>query len=194
MIEGLDPDDGGDQREAAEGEPPEPPPARESEMGLEDGPTVIASIDHEPGLEVDHEDVAWLTARLEDAIPVARPTIGDQRVRRVSARIVGDESMSEAHRRWCDLDGTTDVLTFHSRESDGLHIDLMVCIDEARRRASEFGHDIRRELLLYAVHGLLHCLGHDDHEAEAYDRMHEEEDRVLREIGVGPVFRPEDAS
>ena len=77
---------------------------------------------------------------------------------------------------------------------EGLHIDLMLCIDEARRRAEEFGHDERRELLLYAVHGLLHGLGHDDQDAEAFASMHDEEDRILRQIGVGSVFRPEGAS
>ena len=43
-------------------------------------------------------------------------------------------------------------------------------------------------MLLYAVHGLLHCAGFDDHETAAFDRMHAEEDRILRAIGVGPIF------
>jgi ssRNA-specific RNase YbeY (16S rRNA maturation enzyme) len=44
-------------------------------------------------------------------------------------------------------------------------------------------------LLLYVVHALLHCLGHDDHEEQAAEAMHRMEDAVLESIGVGPVFR-----
>jgi ssRNA-specific RNase YbeY (16S rRNA maturation enzyme) len=44
-------------------------------------------------------------------------------------------------------------------------------------------------LLLYGVHGLLHAIGHDDHEPGAHALMHAEEDRLLTKIGVGPIFR-----
>ena len=47
----------------------------------------------------------------------------------------------------------------------------------------------RAQLLLYILHGLLHCAGFDDHDPAEHDRMHTEEDRILTAIGVGPVFR-----
>ncbi len=56
------------------------------------------------------------------------------------------------------------------------------------RQARQRGHSVERELLLYAVHGLLHCAGFDDHGTAAFDRMHAEEDRILRAIGIGPIF------
>lgn len=194
MIEDHDSDDGGDQRGSSDGEPPEPRVGPGSSPVPDEDEAPFISVDREPGVDVAADVLEWLVGRLTEAVPVARPAADRDRVARVSVRILGDESMSEAHRRWCDVDGTTDVLTFDSHETDGLHVDLMICIDEARRRALEFGHDERRELLLYAVHGLLHGLGHDDHDPEAFTAMHHEEDRVLREIGVGPVFRPEEAS
>ena len=194
MVDGPDSDDGGGQRGIADGEPSEPSAAPDSGAfhGAESAPAV--TLDLEPGAGVGRDEAAWVVDRLGEAVPVACPTGKGSRIHRISVRVVGDESMSEAHRRWCDLDGTTDVLTFHGIEEDGLHIDLLICVDEARRRAAEFGHDVRRELLLYSIHGLLHCLGHDDHDAESFERMHDEEDRVLREIGVGPVCRPGEAS
>ena len=194
MIEDHDSDDEGDQRGSAEGEPPEPTSASGSEWSSDIGAMPFISVDQEPRVDVGGDVLDWLVARLVEAIPVARSPKETSRVGRLSVRILGDDSMSEAHQRWCSVDGPTDVLTFHTVEPDGLHIDLMICVDEARRRAAELGHDQRRELLLYALHGLLHCLGHDDHDAEAYALMHDEEDRVLRQIGVGPVFRPEEAS
>jgi ssRNA-specific RNase YbeY (16S rRNA maturation enzyme) len=35
---------------------------------------------------------------------------------------------------------------------------------------------------------MLHCIGFDDHDEEAHLKMHEEEDRILTAIGVGPIW------
>lgn len=115
----------------------------------------------------------------------------------VRARIVRDPEMSAAHERYSGIPGTTDVLTFDMRDeapdpeepSAGvLDVDLWLCIDEAQRQARARGIAVERELLLYALHGVLHCLGHDDHDDGAYERMHAEEDRILAAIGVGATF------
>ena len=70
----------------------------------------------------------------------------------------------------------------------------MLCLDEAARRSRDLEHPVEHELLLYAIHGVLHVLGHDDHDPAAFERMHAEEDRILEAIGVGPVFRRGGAS
>jgi probable rRNA maturation factor len=69
-----------------------------------------------------------------------------------------------------------------------LDADIILCLDEAQRAAARLGHEPERELLLYLIHGLLHCLGHDDHDEPAARRMHETEDRILTAIGVGPTY------
>jgi probable rRNA maturation factor len=61
-------------------------------------------------------------------------------------------------------------------------------VDEARRQAAGRALPVERELLLYCVHGVLHCLGYDDHDDAEYVRMHAEEDRILEAIGVGRTF------
>ncbi|MEM6854796.1 MAG: rRNA maturation RNase YbeY, partial [Planctomycetota bacterium] len=66
--------------------------------------------------------------------------------------------------------------------------DVVICRDEAERQAAVRGHDARVELLLYAVHGLMHLLGEDDLDDANYQRMHEREDRLLTQMGFGPVF------
>ena len=115
---------------------------------------------------------------------------------RLTVVIVDDAQMSQLHSRYAGAKGTTDVLTFDLSEPqpsgskpqaspDG---EIYICVDEARRRAAEFGHQPRLELLLYAVHGLLHLLGYDDHTARGFRKMHAMEDRLLQAIGVGPVF------
>lgn len=114
-------------------------------------------------------------------------------VQRVAIEVVDDARMSILHRRHLGLDCTTDVLTFPAEShADGIDVDIAVCLDEACRQATARGHAVEHELLLYAVHGLLHCDGYDDHDADAAERMHAEEDRILRAMGIGDVFaRPE---
>ncbi len=130
-------------------------------------------------------DLAWLeqaAARASEHMELR----GEVRV-----RLLDDRAMSEAHERSMGESGPTDVLTFDLDPGSGvLDVDLLVCVGEATRRAGEFGHPVGREILLYIVHGVLHCLGHDDHDEERARRMHEEEDRILGAIGVGAVYAP----
>jgi probable rRNA maturation factor len=104
--------------------------------------------------------------------------------------VVDDAAMSEAHQRFSGISGSTDVLTFDLRDvaSAPLDTDIMICLDEAQRCGSERNHPAKRELLLYIIHGILHCLGHDDHDHDSYQRMHAREDQILEAIGVGRTF------
>ena len=110
-------------------------------------------------------------------------------------RIVGDAEMAAAHERHLGDPTTTDVMTFDlaegaSADGEPVDTDLLVCLDEAQRRADEHGHAVERELLLYTIHGLMHCLGEDDDDQAAYERMHAREDELLEAIGVGATFAP----
>ncbi|MCC6284731.1 MAG: rRNA maturation RNase YbeY [Phycisphaerales bacterium] len=114
----------------------------------------------------------------------------------VRATLIDDAAMAAAHERWGGVPGTTDVLTFNLAEPGESRVDADVLIgaEVARRMASARGIAPAREVLLYLVHAVLHCAGHDDHEEGAYRAMHAEEDRILRAIGVGETFAlpPED--
>ena len=132
---------------------------------------------------VGAEDLAWVSVRLDEAL-AELGAVGELRV-----AVIADAEMADAHERHSGVAGTTDVLTFDLGEPGGpLDVDVLVCVDEAERRAAELGHPARHELLLYGVHAALHCLGHDDKRPDAADAMHAEEDRVLRAIGVGAIF------
>jgi probable rRNA maturation factor len=114
-----------------------------------------------------------------------------------SISIVGDKAMGELHGRTMGDPGTTDVLTFDLREAEEIRrttegarveLDTVVCADEAGRRAKELGHSLREELLLYAIHSLLHVQGYNDLTERGAKRMHRREDEVLVALGVGPVY------
>ena len=82
-----------------------------------------------------------------------------------------------------------DIRQDNVRSSCVLDTDILVCIDEAERQSTARGYPCERELLLYTLHGVLHCIGFDDHEQADFEAMHDAEDAVLAAIGVGPVFR-----
>lgn len=134
-------------------------------------------------------DPAWIILRLREAAQHLEQH-DDLDIRRVHLLIVDDARMTHLHERHSGIADTTDVLTFDLRSdpSQPIEADIVVCADEAARCASEFGHPIERELLLYGLHGLLHCAGFDDHDQQDWKLMHAREDDILAAIGVGPTF------
>jgi probable rRNA maturation factor len=125
--------------------------------------------------------IGWMRGHLERLRVLAAPELV-----RLTIRLVDDAEMRRLHARHMNDPTTTDVLTF----ADGNEVDVAVCVDEARRRAAELGHDLSRELLLYSLHGLLHAVGFDDREPADFERMHAEEDRLLAAIGIAATFAP----
>ncbi|MHC4414197.1 MAG: rRNA maturation RNase YbeY [Planctomycetota bacterium] len=129
-------------------------------------------------------DVRWLRDRLLAALAeIPRPA------RHISVTLAGDERMRALSRRHLGVDDSTDVLTFELSSADEpLEADIVVSVDEAARRTAQLKHTIERELLLYALHGVLHCAGFDDATTAGFRAMHAEEDRILTVIDVGLTF------
>lgn len=146
---------------------------------------------------------------LHDRHSLARELRSTLRLLRISqgtwtVKVVRDPEMAQQHLRTMNIAGTTDVLTFdmrdklevtspktEDREGAAVELETLVCVDEARRRANELGHTLRKELLLYCVHSLLHVQGYDDVTKAQAALMHQREDDILRAIGVGPVYDTE---
>jgi len=160
-------------------EPPSPCQADQSGK-----PTIVDVVD--PALLLAPEDGRWLGDRLRRALD-RLGAWGEVRV-----RLVEDDRMARDHERYAGVAGTTDVLTFDlgGRGRSPLDVDLHLCVDEARRQAAARQSEPRRELLLYAIHGVLHCLGRDDHDEDSARAMHRTEDEILDAIGVGATFCP----
>ena len=105
--------------------------------------------------------------------------------------VVDDAAMIDVHRRSHGDATVTDVVTYElERNPEGRVVegDVIVCLGEARRQAAAREHTMRLELLLYALHGLLHLCGHDDLDEASYRAMHAAEDELLTAAGFGPAF------
>ncbi len=113
-------------------------------------------------------------------------------VRELSLALVGESLMSRLHDWHMDISGPTDVLSFeldHDARGRVIAGEVIICVSVARRMAARYGMPVRNELLLYAVHGLLHLSGYDDKTDKDYRKMHRMEDRLLSQLGIGPVFK-----
>jgi probable rRNA maturation factor len=127
---------------------------------------------------------------LRRMLPKARELVGGQ-LAELSIAIVGDRKMAELHETFMGIAGPTDVLTFemeHDARGRVTAGEVVVNVQEATRRAREHGVDVADELLLYAIHGMLHLSGYDDTTKMAYTKMHRTEDHILTRLGIGPVF------
>jgi probable rRNA maturation factor len=109
----------------------------------------------------------------------------------MSLALVGDRRMAELHERFMGIAGPTDVLTFeldHDARGRVTAGEVVVCVPFAVRQARQTGVAVRKEVLLYALHGMLHLCGFDDRTARDFAVMHEREDDILKKLGVGAVF------
>jgi len=172
---------GASRAAGADDEPPQPSGSPERESGV----TLQLEIT-DTTERLDDGQLAWLDMYGQAAI--AEAVGGEDGEHSVELTVVDDETMAALHQQHSGIPGTTDVLTFDLREAQAgpLDVEIVVCLDEARRMAA--GGPVERETLLYLLHGVLHCLGYDDHDPDAFARMHTREDEILGAIGVGAVF------
>lgn len=187
-----------DNTEQGTSEPPEPTPDRDvaerschvevacHERCIADDAASFDAFDGEP--DPDGEALTgWLRNRMCQIAEHAGVHTGT-----VSIAIVDDAAMAGLHREHLGKSGPTDVLTFDLSEGAApgrpVDVDIVINHDEAARRAARRGHDTALELLLYAVHGLLHVSGHDDRDPVAAVRMHRREDELLVLIGLPPAY------
>lgn len=138
--------------------------------------------------EADPSLAAWIESRVSR---VAQ-SLGVRRGQ-LSVVLLSDRDMADAHRRHLGVEGATDTLSFDLREPGEsedptvVEGEVLLGLGVARRQAESRGHELRLELLLYALHGLLHLLGEDDQTDADFRRMHENENQLLRGIGLPPI-------
>jgi probable rRNA maturation factor len=116
----------------------------------------------------------------------------------VELSLVGDHEMERLNFDHMSERGPTDVLSFplhewaldghnsHLTDDDGVSPpgplllgDVVIDLDQALRQAAEGDWGVGEELVLLAIHGTLHLLGHDHAELEEEESMRALERQVL---------------
>ncbi|MDJ0975752.1 MAG: rRNA maturation RNase YbeY [Planctomycetota bacterium] len=108
----------------------------------------------------------------------------------LSFLVVDDAQMQQINREQLGHDYPTDVISFPLEAEPVLMGDVVVSAETARREAAERGHPAYHELVLYAVHGVMHLLGYDDHSPDDRRRMRRAERAALKALGLPAVFGP----
>jgi probable rRNA maturation factor len=112
----------------------------------------------------------------------------------VNISLVDRNAMKDLCLRFKKKNMVTDVLSFPTPEIEKLFEhsknflgDIVICIDQARSQAKDFGHTFLEEIAVLCAHGLFHLLGYDHEisEDEANIQM-QGEMYLLEEAGFLP--------
>ncbi len=88
--------------------------------------------------------------------------------------LVDDSTSDRVHRDFMDIEGATDVITFH-------HGEIVIGAEVAKRQAEEYGEPLLREVYRYFVHGLLHLAGHEDEKDEERAAMEAIQESIVEQ-------------
>jgi probable rRNA maturation factor len=101
--------------------------------------------------------------------------------------LAGDETVASLNASYRGVARATDVLSFSAGILDPgtglLHLgDIVISLPRAAAQAAARHAPLEHEVLLLAVHGTLHLLGHDHARAAAKKRMWRVQTQVLKEL------------
>ena len=101
----------------------------------------------------------------------------------ISVMLVGDREIRDLNRRFLSRDRSTDVISFRMWEGPfyKLHPEILGDVVVNVEQAGRLRKDLRKELALYIVHGLLHLLGYVDDTRSNAGKMQERCQCILKE-------------
>jgi probable rRNA maturation factor len=115
-----------------------------------------------------------LLRRLKAALPLlSRPL--PAHLSAVHYVLVDRATMCRVHADFLSDPTETDVITFPYGE-------ILVCPAVAQDQAAKYGQDSDQEVLLYALHGLLHLAGYDDTTSALAKEMAGAQERLLKRV------------
>ena len=105
---------------------------------------------------------------------------------KVAIAFVDNAHIHRLNKQFLNHDEPTDVLTFPSSPPGArkLEGDIAIGMEIAREYATDRGHDVKLELMLYVVHGCLHLCGYTDSDDESASGMRVKERQYLAQLGL----------
>ena len=112
----------------------------------------------------------------------------------VSVTLVDEVEIRKINNNFRNIDKVTDVISFALNEGEEPEIfggaeevllgEIVVCVEQAKRQAKEYGHSTEREIAYLSVHGMLHLLGYDHMTDEDKKVMRQEEEHVMEKLNL----------
>ncbi len=75
----------------------------------------------------------------------------------LSIALVGGTKMKALNKEYRKINKPTDVLSFNYGKTG----EIVICPEQVKKNAKEYGSSFRRELAKVLIHGMLHLLGYD---------------------------------
>lgn len=126
---------------------------------------------------------SWLTA-LEEAANEAADLVLAQagsvdtplaHLATLEVALVDDATSARVHLDFMNIEGPTDVITFH-------HGEIVISTEVASRQAADYGEPLGREILRYLVHGLLHLAGYEDEKTDQSAAMESVQESIVAKL------------
>ena len=107
--------------------------------------------------------------------------------------LTDDDQIREMNKKYLNIDDTTDVLSFSSKEidpdSNRIYLgDVIISHTRALNQARLAGHDVKVELQLLVVHGVLHLLDYDHGDPDQKTRMWSAQEIILEKLGHSGIM------
>lgn len=94
-----------------------------------------------------------------------------------------NDEMQKLNKTYKDVDKTTDVISFPMEQMPHAPLgSIIINIDKAQEKSQEIGHDVKDEITLLFIHGILHLAGYD-HETDNGE-MREKEKELIGEFDL----------
>ena len=137
----------------------------------------MISIEHAPGLNASPITPDELRALLVRVINEQT----DASVDTITVVLSPHTLVRSLNVQYLDHDYNTDVLAFNlGEEDDAIEGEVYVDVETAQERHGEFDTSVRDEVTRYAVHGVLHLLGHTDKTDAGQAEMRRLEDHYVQ--------------
>jgi probable rRNA maturation factor len=102
------------------------------------------------------------------------------RIQRLHYKSFNRQEMIELNTQFLGHEYDTDIISFSVHEHPKpIDADFALGWDQINEQASELNESFVKELHRILVHGLLHCIGYDDHSEEDQKEIHSKEDLYL---------------
>lgn len=94
---------------------------------------------------------------------------------------VDHDEIRRLNQTYRNIDRITDVLSFPNDEEDDKSLgDVFICLEQADKQRTKYGHSFNREVGFLAVHGYLHLKGYDHHTKDEEDIMIKKQEEILK--------------
>lgn len=110
----------------------------------------------------------------------------------ISLTFMSREEIRKLNHEYRNIDNHTDVLSFPliedfdaiAEDDDFLLGDVVICPEQAKQQAEEYGHSEEREIVYLFVHSVCHLLGFDHMTEEDRREMRQREEEIMKALDL----------